>query len=392
MRKQVTAACLCMLFTITGPASWSQQQPAEPLSEHTYKAGESFEVALHLKAAAKVTEIIRATYTRKGPPKPPDAAGTHPAGSSSFECSGQVSPGQLNFTISCGTDRRNIGGEYVSDGFLALQRAETGDTVRTPSPTRFPIVTIVDNPYEDLDLPDVASTTLVYSAGQALEDASQKSNELLQELNAHYTGQFKDTKETRIYLSAIAERERRIIDNSRISFENASGLAPTAPKPVVFQDFDNRLRRLLTALGQNPQQLSMRRGRPQLLLASAQTPTAHESVTVEPQAGKINKYAQDLGEILNDAVRGFLGMKNSGMIVFTWSLTSDPTGANVYVSRLDEPETQLAGVTNMTDQKLDYARWTFRLDWHGCSKREDINPFLQSDIKMTISKVGCKTK
>jgi hypothetical protein len=392
MRHRFTITCFIALFTITGQVSWSQQTPAQPLSEHTYNAGEYFEVGIHLKAAAKVAESVTATYHRKNPPTPSESAGPQPRNDFQFSCRGSVAVGQLNFSVNCGTSRKVSGGEYVSDGILVLGRPETGDSIQTPSPTRFPIVTIVANPYEDLNLPDVASATLVLSARQALEDASQKSDEILQELNTHYTGQFKDTKATRIYLSALAERERRVIDNSRISYESASGIAPTAPEPVVFQDFDRRLRRLLTDLGQSPKQLSVRRGPPRFLLASAQAPTAHESITVQPQSGKINKSAADLAGILADAVKGFLGMKNSGMITFEWSLTTDPTGANVYVSRLDEPEMQIAGVTNLTDRKLGYAYWTFRIDWAGCSKYEDVDPFEQSDIKMNLSKVGCKIK
>ena len=44
----------------------------------------------------------------------------------------------------------------------------------------------------------------------------------------------------------------------------------------------------------------------------------------------------------------------------------------------------------MKGQSLDYAIWTFRIDWSGCSKSETPDPYLQAPVDMQVVKTGCK--
>lgn len=84
------------------------------------------------------------------------------------------------------------------------------------------------------------------------------------------------------------------------------------------------------------------------------------------------------------------GIAASGNTSFTWSVTSAPKGAEIYISRLGMEEIKWAGKTDLTDQRLEFAIWTFRFEWNGCSKTEKPDPYLQAKVTMSVTKEGCR--
>jgi hypothetical protein len=118
-------------------------------------------------------------------------------------------------------------------------------------------------------------------------------------------------------------------------------------------------------------------------------PKTSFSVDAEPQPGALDKRVKELVAVITDMINGFKAMTDSGTTTFSWSATTTPSGAAVWISRLGEPETKLAGATNFKDQKLEYAIWTFRIDWGGCWKKETPDPYLQNPIPIEIVQTGC---
>jgi hypothetical protein len=162
--------------------------------------------------------------------------------------------------------------------------------------------------------------------------------------------------------------------------------------PVFFEDFDRRLDLILTHLGGSASRASSLEEVTAPRFVLAQMPRTTDSVTVGPQSGFLDKSFEEFVKALTDMVTGFSRMGNTGETRFSWSVATTPAGAEIWVSRLGEREQKWAGLTNLKDQKLDYAIWTFRFDWGGCSKTETPDPYLQTPIEIRQVKAGCKVR
>jgi hypothetical protein len=121
-------------------------------------------------------------------------------------------------------------------------------------------------------------------------------------------------------------------------------------------------------------------------------PKITDSVTVTPGSDSVEKHLDELVRILTEMSDGWKKMSDSGGQTFTWSITTTTPGAEIWYSRLDEEGKKWAGLTNLKDQTLPYAIWTFRIGWGNCFQTEIPDPYLQSSINIQTTETGCKRK
>jgi hypothetical protein len=290
-----------------------------------------------------------------------------------------------------------LSGEYRTDGKVTLTRNETGE--QKIEDARAPILTLLENPDGDTAFPDVAGTVLVLSDRQSLRDGATRAQDLLTSVARELPARPPNTAEYRAYLEQRSEMARAIVNLTRLRYITGS-LGPGATRdqynafevPVFFEDFDRRLSHLIRELGGNPSRPSaeLKVGTPRFVLA--QMPKTTDSVTVTPGSDSLDKHLDELVHILTDMRDGWKKMSDSGSAAFTWSITTTPPGAEIWYSRLNEEEKKWAGLTNLKDQTLPYAIWTFRIVWGDCFKVEIPDPYLQSSIDIQTTEKGCKRK
>jgi len=242
-------------------------------------------------------------------------------------------------------------------------------------------------------LPEIANASLVLTASQSLNDGAYKTQDLTKQLNAYFTGHVVNNTEARTYLRQLIEDERTIVRTTKVRYQTAT--PSESHLPVFFEAFDRRLSKIIRDdLGGHPKQLSLRpdRSHPQLLLAQAQIPQTSITVTANDRPGTLDKPLRDFTLVLTDIEKGFLLIGASNTSGFKWSITTDPEGAEVWISRLDELPTPWGKHTNLKDQFLEYADWTFRVSWDGCSKDLTPDPYLHSPLTLEFVKTGCVRK
>jgi hypothetical protein len=372
------------------------QQPSVPTSEAVIMAGVAFQVDVTLKMKARQAFSVYVTYSLV---PPVGAAQSPPANSnhSQFGCSGSLAPGQQVVRLNCTSGIAFVSGEYRTDGKVTLRRNETGD--QELEDVRAPIVTLLENPDGETAFPDVASTALVLAGGQSLRDGATKAQDLLNSIASELPAHPPNTAAYRTYLEQRSEMARAIVNLTRrryISGALGPGATPDQYNafsvPIFFEDFDRRLSRLIRELGGDPSRPSaeLKVGTPHLVLT--QMPKITNSVTVTPESGSVERHLDDLVHILTDMASGWKNMSDSGSQTFTWSITTTPPGAEIWYSRLNEEEQKWAGLTNLKDQTLPYAIWTFRIVWDDCFKIETPDPYLQSSINIQTPEKGCKRK
>ena len=359
------------------PLLIAQQKTSEPISEVTIKAGQSFEIDVHLEVASNQALWATVNYQKVVENKQQGYI---------FSCNGQVPPNQLKFTLSCSTDRKMPDGEYRSDGNIELSRYETGESRREHN--RLPIIRIDANPYDATQFPVIAGTTLSLNAGQALTDGVVRAQVILSSLSTHFPTSTRDSRDTRLYIRQEVDQARTVVAITRTRY--ASAIKSGAPLPVFFEDLDLRLNKVIKELGGQPTSLSsiQQIGVPHLVLA--QLPKTSESVEATTQSGTLEKHTQEFIAILNDMINGWKEISDSGITYFMWSVETTPPGAELWISRFGKPETQWAGVTNIRDQKLEFATWTFRVNWNGCSESQTPDPYGQKVLTIEMDKKGCR--
>jgi len=340
----------------------------------------------------KATQRLRVTATY-GRVKTNNVQEGNSAPNTAFSCIGFTSPGEQTAAVNCEVPIATLGGIYQGVGAVRLSRDETGEG-KEYTDIRLPMVTVEPNPLATSDFPVIVGTSLSLNNRQTLEDGSRKSQDVLNALSAHINSNAPNSKEVRAYLQQIAEEERRVLDLTRRRYLGDAAIKPGDPAnkkaPIFFEDFDRRLKRIIRELGGTPTQFVAKDQNAKGHFLLAQMPHTSDSVTAQDNPAKISRSLSDLVGVLTDAVKGLLGMSETGTTSFNWSATTTPPGADIYISRLDEPETKWAGQTDIRDKTLEYAIWTFRFDWNGCSKREKPNPFLQHTIDLKLAKEGCR--
>jgi hypothetical protein len=372
------------------------QQPSVPTSEAGIVAGFPFRVDVTLKTKARQALRVYVTYSLV----PPSGAAQSPPVNPShaqFNCSGELTPDQQVARLNCITNKGLVSGEYRTNGKVTLVRDETAD--QEAEDVRAPIVTLLRNPDGETIFPDIASTALVLSDRQSLLDGATRAQDLLTSIAKELPAHPQNTAPYRFYLEQRSEMARSIVDLTRLRYISGS-LGPGATPaqynafqaPVFFEDFDRRLARLIRELGGNPSSPSAEQEvvSPRFILT--QMPKTTNSVTVTPGSDSLDKHLQELVSILTDMKDGFRKMSDSGGQTFTWSITTTPPGAEIWYSRLNEEEKKWAGLTNLKDQTLTYAIWTFRIVWGDCFKIESPDPYLQSSIDIQTTEKGCKRK
>ena len=316
-----------------------------------------------------------------------------------FSCGGNSSPSQHEAVLVCTTKRTNFPGEYRAvDESFTFSRSETGDH-QIQKGVRFPIVTIVAaDPYDTTIFPEVLAASLSLDLRGSFFDAASRAQDILTDLGNHFGTTNKDTMANRAYLQGQVSLARSIIDltHRRISGNTAAQQVPETMTQPMFEDFDRRLDAILQELAPRRAFLSHDHYNPRLIFTStmqANRPQGSDSITVTPQkdsGNEIQKVLADFVEVLTDMSRGFLGIYKDGRADFTWSLTTSPAGAEIWYSRLNEPEVKWGGVSNQENRVLPKARWRFRISWSGCSKTVGLNPWLQNPIPLQEVKAGCE--
>jgi len=380
--------CVVLSVFVLQPCAVARgQEPAsaKPGPEFTETAGSSFNVEVQLLAPLTQRMAIYANYVRiKAEKDGPDEG---------FNCYGEASNVQ-NPVVVCSIPVDTHGGVYQGTGTITLRRIDTGKQ-RDYKDIRLPIVTVLSNPLGFDDFPQIVGTALSLSNRQALMDGSRRSQDILNSLSTYVTANTPDSKEVRAHLRDVAEDERRVLNLTRIRYmiDPARGIANKTPPPIFFEDFDRRLRQVIRELGGKPLEHAALNETFRAHLVLAQMPHTTETVTASDKPASVNGVALKLAEILLDATKGLFGMSDSGTVNFHWSAVTLPPGADIYISRLDEPETKLAGQTDVKDATLEYARWSFRFVWNGCSSvPQTPNPYLEHRIDLVVEKVGCKPK
>ena len=358
------------------------QDSSKPTTETHVKAGSPFGVTAHFQTP--VTGSFRATATY-------ESVNTDGRGGGTIDCLGNGQGTPLTVDLQCTTTRQTLAGEYRSLGRITLTSMESNEE-KPFSDVRLPIVTIDANPFPPTQFPTIVGASLLLERREVLADGSRVAGDLLDTLSAEYSSYEKDSKQTRAY---FREKVRQAKTINRVTGERYL-IAPSngnAPLPIFFQDFDRRLQQVLQEVGGGS--LSQARHLQNIESARfvlAQLPTTHESVDAQDQSRTLRKPVRDLVEILLDMKRGFLLLSDSGTTTFTWSATTSPEGAEIWISRLGEPETKWAGSTNVKEKKLEYAIWTFRFSLNGCSKPEQPDPYLQAPIEMKVKMPECKSR
>jgi hypothetical protein len=378
-----TISTVFMLF-LPLPVIAQEIKASEPGPEYTATAGAGpFHVDIDMlsKATQRLRIVVR--YSRV---KTERVQGENATPNVTFSCQGYTKPSEQIATVECDPPLATLGGNYGGSGTITLIRDETSENKEYPD-IHLPIVTLMPNPLATSDFPVIVSTSLSLSNRQSLEDGSRKSQEVLNFLSAHIKADTPNSKEVRAYLQGVAEQERGVIDLTRRRYLGGS---PDKKVPIFFEDFDRRLKLIIRELGGTPIQMVAKNQTGKVHFLLAQMPHTSDSVNVNGGPATVSRSLNDLVGVLTDAVKGLLGMSETGTTNFHWSATTIPPGAEIFVSRLGEPETKWTGVTDVKDTTLGYAIWTFRFDWNGCSKKETPDPFLQNPLNLKQAKEGCR--
>jgi len=308
----------------------------------------------------------------------------------SFDCYGFTIAGQLKITFSCVTSRNLPAGEYEVEGDVVITRQETGDSLRYKG-VRFPIVTLTANPYDKTEFPEIVGTALALNRQQAFQDAASRGEMILERINAHFPLGAPDGKQARAYLQAQAEDCKTLVHLTRDRYIKA--MPSEHPIPAVFDDFDKRFDQVIRDLGGTPSKKASLELPANPYFVLAQLPQSSESVEAKSGAATLDKRVKEFILVLSDLIEGCKKLADSGTDSFTWAIVSTPPGAEVWYARRDITEKQWVGRTNLDGQSLDYAIWTFRVDWNGCySKPQTPDPFQQKIIAMTFDMAGCKSR
>jgi hypothetical protein len=396
VRRTLRLVCVLCLLKVFWLSQTLGQQPSVPTSEAGIMAGQPFSVDVTLKTPLTKPLRVGVTYFLV----PPSGAAQSPpidTSLSQFGCYADINSGDQVARLNCSTNKALVSGEYRTDGKVTLFRIETGE--RKIEDDRLPIVTLLKNPDAETTFPDVAGAVLVLTDKQSLGDGATKAQDLLNSIARELMPHPPNTMEYRIYLKQRSEMARGIVKTTRLRYISGSlGAGATQDQfnafqvPVFFDDFYNRLSKLIRELGGDSfdHSAGLQVGPPRLVLT--QNPKTTDSVIVTPGSDSIEKHLKELVNILTDMRDGWKKISDSGSQAFTWSITTTPPGAEIWYSRLNEGEKKWAGLTNVKGQTLPYAIWTFRIVWAGCFQTETPDPYLQSSIDIQTSEIGCRRK
>jgi hypothetical protein len=365
--------CVVLFVLVIAQSRWlGAQQRSYPIPEGPINAGDSVNIDVTLVKAVSEPLRFGADYVIQNPPEKLDET-------NSFSCYGWPIPDKLVVTITCNTSRKLRGGDYTLKKAV-LRRMETGE--ESPAPGRLPIIAISANPYAPMGSSSIASASLAPTANQSRQIAVFQLKLLLATVNDEFPRNPTNTETNRSYLREQAEIARSIIDLAKRRYTASQG---GQPPPVYFEDFELRLDQFIRDMGGQPKTIPLAKALREPRLIYVQLPQTKDSVTATSKSGPLEKELTHFVTIITDAVQGLL----DGTDNFKWSITSEPAGAEVWVSRLSLKETKL-GSTDLTDQTLPKAIWTFRIVWNGCSKTEEPDPFIEAKIDLHEFKVGCK--
>lgn len=378
LSKLLRHGLLCLFVLWIADSILAQNQSVQG-SEITYTAGPPLAINVDLGVAVAATLSVTAVFSRTG-------------GTEQVRCDGQVSAGERVAQLNCATDPHTVPGEYHGDG-VVLSGGQFGET--KPLKARLPPFTI--KAFEPVRVhaifpdTDSANVTLQPDMQQSLQDGAGRVAEIIDLLTKHFPHGLKDTRENREYLRSLVDRVKIIVDFTRDRYQKAPNLEDSLP--IFFEDFDLHLEEISDRLAKkharalNEQLPTV----PHLVLA--QLPKASETVDVSP-TDKESDFLKEIEESLHRFTQIREAFENRSESPsrkeFTWSITSKPPGAEVWYSRLSKKEVQWVGQTDMSDQRLEYAIWTFRVVWSdGCSFSQEPDPYHQSPLRMVFDRKRC---
>lgn len=351
------------------------QPPSPPVSQIREKAGKKIFVDVDVRRGVGQESMeltVQYSNTREY---------------STFICRGTFVTSQQKVRVGCDTSKANVAGEYHPSDAATLSRVDTGESKRVQL-GRLPLITLYRDDADVAHFPSFGDGTIAYTEDQALVNAADRARAILDAVYADFPINAEDSKKARDYLIYQAEVTRLVIASTRTRYEAAK--QATEELPLLFVDFERRIAEILRQLRTSPLGNASALTSEYPLLVRAQHSSTNGSVTVRAKAIGGNLPAAALIDVLLDMDKGLRFMGESGARSFTWSVTSIPSGAEVWYSHLGEPEVKWAGVTDIKDQSLPFLRWTFRIDWGGCSLIEHPNPFRQAKIEMKVDKKDCK--
>lgn len=361
----------------------SQQQPSVPNSENTFRAGETFQVEVTLKTAPKEIYAVFVSYQRTAETGEPDQSELE----SAFGCFGNAAVGKQTLLVKCATPIDLRAGVYRAPDGVRLTRSLTGFPHQQHD-ARVSIVSILENPAAANGFPEVAGTSLVLTEDQALRAGADRARSLLVDFSSHFPRNVPDTNENRAYFRSQVEQALAIVVATRDRYMAAK--PENEPTPIIFQDFLRRYNKVLTSVGGKVTvQANLQKGR--LQEVAFQRPQIRESIDakIEKQS-KLESSVSDFVTTLTDWIKYATGMSESGKRTFSWSVETDPQGAEVWYSRLGEEEIKWSSLTNIKGASLPYAGWKFRISWNGCSKYEKPDTTKEADIVIQLRREGCK--
>ena len=403
--------CICLVLIIIAIPLHGRtiygQTPSVPVSETSVEAGETFSVKFSISSHTRLTYQLgaSASYRLRGtetaPFRQPDPA------PSSFSCFGSVAASaQEVMIIQCQTVRQNVPGVYRAFGPIVLQAQQgvplpSGQSApqgRQEYPSlRLPIVTVI--PADPLPVPppvvfpELGDGQLQLDVQQAFFDGAVRMGPIVDLLQKHPELGKRNSRINRQALASQLLATATVLEITRKRYVDADSAANImkikTEVPPLFEDFRLRLQGIAKLLATPLPQKAMLYDRAAHLQLT-QLPSTSTSINVIPEGESLSRPYEDLLVIATDMSYGFSAIAKTGKTKFTWTLLTEPPGADIYLSNLSHSEFKWEGPTDQKEKTLDLARWTFRVSWSGCFKTETPNPFIQNPLTISLTKSGCK--
>lgn len=378
------------------------QNPAVPVTEVSVKAGQNFSVDLPITNSTSMTYTLlgSARYLLEGA-KPPQPGLNS---SSSFSCTGSLHPNDTAkvLTLLCQTPRETPAGVYRAYGPVVLALSPYESHANQPVPNakqeytnlRLPIVTVT--PVDPLPasppvvFPELGDGQLRLSAQQAFYDGAVRMGPILEVLQKHPEFGKLHSRSNRQALADQLKATAIVLNITRRRYVKAELETTSGRKtPEMFMDFQLRLEATAKLLATTlPQESMIYDKTPHWQLT--QFPSTSTTVVVVPDGESLSRPYDELLLIATDMSYGFSAAAKTGEAQFTWTLITVPPGADIFLSSLSHSEFKWEGLSDQKERTLDLARWTFRVSWNGCSKKETPDPFIQNPLTIILTKSGCK--
>jgi hypothetical protein len=294
-----------------------------------------------------------------------------------IECIADIPANATSAKLSCNTSLEDPGSTYTCERFFAIRLGTSkGEDIEAILPP-FEVVQSLDATI----FPKTAIATLSPTEAQVLQDASYRTESLLDQLTTHLDGASNETSDLLRYLIQTAVSGKALLNVTAVRYQQA---ADGKHLPILFDDFNIRYDALLVELrSPNRRKASAElTNEPHLVMAQFR-----DQVTVTPSpnlSGTLGPYASKLEAILADQASVFEIVAETDSDKLILNLHSSPAGAKVSWKRNGEDKPiDGPSPTDIDNYPIDYADWTFRFLWGRCEV--DVSPDLFNKKAETVS-------